>query len=153
MINEPKHVSLPERDGTVKPTRQLLGRLAAEYKESKEFGERIQKRTDELKKVLIDNLREYGVPDDKGHKWLAAGDMQVKHERRVSSGFDLQSAIEWIKQMDAWDEVKEVIETTNEDRILRYAWANEYKDVVAKFYTERETWAFKLIEQKSYDDE
>jgi hypothetical protein len=55
--------------------------------------------------------------------------------------------------MDAWDEVKEVIETTNEDRILQYAWANEYKDVVAKFYTERETWAFKLVNEKSYDEE
>ena len=153
MINAPKKVSLPERDGTLQPTRQLLGRLAAEYKESKEFGERIQKRTDELKKSLVDNVREHGVPDDKGHKWLPAGDMQLKHERRVSSGFDLAAAIEWIKEMGAWDEVKELIETTTEDRILQYAWANDCKDVVAKFYTERETWAFKLIEQKSYDDE
>lgn len=132
---------------------KLLAKVAAQYKESKEFAERIQKKTDELKQELIRNLKLYGSPDDRGHMWLSAGDLQLKHERRVQSGFDLQAAIAWIKEIDAWDDVKEVIETTNEDRILQFAWNNGHKEHVAKFYTERETWAFKLIEQKSYDDE
>jgi hypothetical protein len=135
------------------PLPGMLAKLAAQYKESKDFSEKVQKKTDELKQALITYVKKYGVPDDRGHKWLAAGEVQIKHERRVQSGFDLQAAIAWVHELGAWDEVKEVIETTNEDRILQYAWHNGYKDEMAKFYTERETWAFKLVEQKNYDDE
>ncbi len=133
--------------------RQLLGRLAKEYKESKEFADRIQKRTDELKQSLVKHVKEHGVQDDRGHKWLAAGDMQIKHERRVSRSFDISAATRWVKELGAWDEVKEVIEATTEDRILQYAWENGYAEVVSEFYVDRETWAFKLVDQKSYDDE
>ena len=150
MPDKPK---LPDRPETPTPSPQLIARLAEEYKVAKEFADKTASRADELKKELVRQVSTYGKPDDRGHKWMPAGDMQLKHERRLSKSFDLASAIEWIKQMGAWDEVKEVIETTNEDRILQYAWANEYKDNVAKFYTERETWAFKLVNEKSYDEE
>jgi len=150
MSNKPK---LPDRPETPMPSPELIARLAEEYKAAKEFADKTASRADELKRELVRQVSSNGKQDDRGHKWMPAGDMQLKHERRVSTSFDLSAAIEWIKNMDAWDEVKEVIETTNEDRILQYAWANEYKDVVAKFYTERETWAFKLVNEKSYDEE
>lgn len=145
---------MSEQDVTSKnELRQLLGRLANDYKESKDFADRIQKRTDELKQTLVKNLKDYGVEDDRGHKWLAAGDMQLKHERRVSRSFDLSAATKWVKSLGAWDEVKDVIEVTTEDRILQYAWEHGHTDVVSEFYSDRETWAFKLVDQKSYDDE
>ena len=152
-MDTPNKPKLPDRSGGIKITPSLLRKAVDAYKESKDFGERINKRTEELKKILVDNVKEHGVADDRGHKWLAAGDVQLKHERRVSTGFDLQAAIEWVNSLNAWDSVKEVVETTSEDLILKFAWENGYQDVVSKFYTERETWAFKLVEGKSYNDE
>lgn len=151
MTNKPK---LPDRTDATIPSKEILGRIAEEYKKAKEFAESTAKRADELKKELVRQVSQYGTSDDRGHKWMAAGDMQLKHERRVGKSFDLASAIDWAKENDIWDAVKEIIETTNEDLILRYSWEHpEHQATVAKFYVERETWAFKLIDQKSYDDE
>ena len=151
MINKPK---LPDRTDATIPSKEILGRIAEEYKKAKEFAESTAKRADELKKELVRQVSQYGTSDDRGHKWMAAGDMQLKNERRVGKSFDLTAAIDWAKENDIWDAVKEIIETTNEDLILRYSWEHpEHQATVAKFYVERETWAFKLIDQKSYDDE
>lgn len=133
---------------------EIVGRLVTEYKSSREMVDKVQARVDEFKRELTRLVKSHGKPDDRGHLWLPAGDSQVKHERRVSKSFDLQSAREWAKEIGIWDEVKEVVETTSEDQILKYVWSHpEHESTLASFYTERESWAFKVVDQKSYDDE
>lgn len=138
----------------MKPEKFEIEKLVREYTDAKEFADKTAKRVNELKSVLLDYVKDYGVPDDKGHKWLPAGDMQLKHERRVGKSFDLSAAESWARELGIWDQVKEVIEVITEDAVLKYSWEHpEYHDTVADFYTERETWAFKVVNQKSYDDE
>lgn len=138
----------------MKPDKFELEKLVREYNDAKDFADRTTKRANELKSTLLTYVKEHGVPDDRGHKWLGAGNMQIKHERRVGKSFDLNAAQAWAKELGIWDEVKEVIEVVTEDAILKYSWEHpEHHDTVADFYTERETWAFKIVDQKSYEDD
>lgn len=135
-------------------TKPDRGRLAAEYKEAKSFADRAAKRAEELKKILVKDVQENGQPDDRGHKWCPAGDFQLKHELRKYTKFDLDAAAQWAKDHGLWDEVKDVIEVPNEEKILALGWTHpEYSEIIAEFYKTSEVWAFKLIEEKSYEDE
>jgi hypothetical protein len=137
----------------MKPDKMELAKLVREYNDAKAFADKTSARANELKKALTEYVQEHGVPDDRGHKWLAAGDSQIKHERRVGKYLDLNAAEEWAKGIGIWDEVKEIIETITEDSLLKYSWEHpEHQDTVMSFYSERETWAFKVVNQKSYDD-
>jgi hypothetical protein len=133
---------------------ELRSRLASEYKDAKRFADSTAARADELKKFLISEVKGYGTADDKGHLWAPAGDFQLKYERRASTGFDIAAATQWAKENGYWDEVKEVVEVANEEKFLSLGWTNpEAGEQIQRFYTTKETWAFKLVEQRSYDDE
>lgn len=129
-------------------------RLIQEYRAAKEFSDKTAARTDALKKELIAMVIEHGVPDDRGHKWLPGINTQVKHERRVSRSFDLDAAEEWAEKLGILDEVQETITTITENAVLSYCWDHqEHQETLSGFYTEKESWAFKVVDQKSYDDE
>lgn len=132
----------------------VVGSLVEEYRKAKEFADKVAARADELKKELTRLVKSHGKPDDKGHLWLAAGDSQVKHERRVSRNLDRLAAERWAQENGLWDQVKEVVEVLSEDALMKYFWENPDKEkVLEDLYNERETWAFKIVEKKSYDDE
>lgn len=132
----------------------VIGSLVEEYRKAKEFSDKVAARADALKKELTRLVKSHGKPDDRGHLWLAAGDSQVKHERRVSRNLDRAAAERWARDNGIWDEVKEVVEVLSEDSLMKYFWQNpDQEKVLDDLYTERETWAFKLVEKKSYDDE
>jgi len=133
-----------------------LERLAKEYVDSKHFAEAANKRVDELKKMLRQQLVANGVADDRGNLWCPAGDYQLKHERRASQLFDTYAAEAWARENGHWENVSEtvVIERLNQDALIALGWDNsELYETIASFYKESVTWAFKVIEQKSYDDE
>lgn len=131
-----------------------LKMLVEEYRKAKEFATKVATRADELKSELTKMVKAHGKPDDKGNLWLAAGDNQVKHERRVSRNLDRQAAERWARSHGLWDEVKEIVEVLSEDALLRHFWENpDKKDILEDLYANRETWAFKIVEKKSYDDE
>lgn len=133
-----------------------IPRLTKEYVEAKRFAESATKRADELKKVLRQVVVDNGTPDDRGNLWCPAGDFQLKHERRASQTFDSAAAEAWAKENGHWEAVKEtvVIERLNQDALIALGWGNsELYEAIASFYKESTTWAFKVIEQKSYDDE
>lgn len=128
--------------------------LVSEYKKAKEFATKVTERADELKKELVKLVKESGKPDNKGHLWLDAGDNQVKHERRVSRSLDQSAAIDWAKNNGVWDEVKEVIEVLSEDALLKFFWENpDRSKELEEMYSEKESWAFKIVERKNYDDD
>jgi len=132
----------------------MVERLVQEYRAAKEFSDKATARTDSLKKELLAMVSEHGVPDDRGHKWLPGVNTQVKHERRVSRSFDLGAAEEWAEQLGILEEVQETIVTITENAVLTYCWDHqEHQDTLASFYVEKESWAFKVVDQKSYDDE
>lgn len=132
----------------------VVSSLVEEYRKAKEFADKVAVRADELKKELTRLVRAHGKPDDRGHLWLAAGDNQVKHERRVSRNLDRVAAESWARNNGVWEQVKETVEILAEDLLMKYFWDNSDKEAVLEdLYTERETWAFKIVEKKSYDDE
>lgn len=131
-----------------------LVQLLRTYREQKEFADRLFARVEEMKKDLVKRVESNGYTDDKGHQWLSAGDHQLKRERRVSVSFNAQYAEQWARENGLWEEVKEVIEVVSEEKLLATLWDKEdMKDKLDDFYSKRETYAFKVIEGKSYDDE
>lgn len=134
--------------------KENINLLVDEYKKAKEFAEKVTARADELKKELTRLVKELGKADDKGHLWLPAGDCQVKHERRVSKNLDRQAAERWARNNGIWDNVKEVVEVLSEDALMKYFWENPDKEnALEDMYSIRESWAFKIVDRKSYDDE
>lgn len=132
----------------------VVNSLVDEYRKAKEFADKTAARADELKKELTRLVKSHGKPDDKGHLWLAAGDSQVKHERRVSRSLDRVAAESWARESGLWDQMKETVEILAEDLLVKYFWDNPDKEsILEDLYNERETWAFKIVEKKSYDDE
>jgi hypothetical protein len=121
-----------------------LERLAEEYKKSKELQEQVEKRTNAIKKELSEAVETHGTPDDKGHLWLKVGEASLKRERRVTRSFDTSAAEQWARENNMWDDIKQVIEVVDEDKVLGLAWKDEsLAEKVREFYTEKETWAFK----------
>lgn len=132
----------------------VVASVLDEYKKSKEFSDKVAARTDELKKELVRLVKAHGKADDKGHLWLPAGDSQVKHERRVSRSLDRVAAERWAREEGIWDAVKEVVEVLSEDSLMKHFWENPDKEkVLEDLYSERETWAFKVVDKKSYDED
>lgn len=131
-----------------------LVQLLNTYKEQKEFADRLLTRVEEMKRDLVRRVEAQGFTDDRGHQWLNAGDYQLKRERRVSISFNFEYAEQWSRENGIWDDVKEVLEVASEEKLLAALWENEkMKDKMDDFYTKRESYAFKVVEGKSYDDE
>lgn len=131
-------------------------RLVREYVEAKKFADSAAKRADELKRVLRQVVMDDGKPDDRGSVWCPAGDWQLKHERRVSERFDTEAAEQWARDNGYWESLREVTvtERLNEDALMALGWENpEISPIIASFYKETETWAFKVVEQKGYDND
>lgn len=120
-------------------------RLADEFKKSKEAMAVIEARTNALKKELSDIVDSFGAPDDSGNKWLRIDDLQLKRERRVSRTLNLEAVKEWAEANGHWDEIKQVIEVVDEDKLLGLAWGDEsVAEQIEKMYVVKEVWAFKV---------
>jgi hypothetical protein len=119
-------------------------RLAQEFKKSKEGIDALTKRQNAMKAELIEAIKEHGFEDDKGHKWLKVGALELKYERRVSRSFDEGAADNWAHETGRWDDLKRTVEMLDEDKLLALAWENEdVAETIQEFYVEKETWAFK----------
>jgi len=122
-----------------------VGKLAEEFKKSKEALAVIETRTNALKKELSDIVDTYGAPDDSGNKWVRIDDLQLKRERRVSRTLNLEAVREWAEANGHWDAIKQVIEVVDEDKLLGLAWNDEdVADQIEKMYVVKEVWAFKV---------
>lgn len=121
-----------------------LVRLVEEFKRSKDFLEKEEKRMQAIKKELSEHVDTDGVVDHNGHKWLKIGDFELKRERRVSRSFNSAKAKEWAEENGFIDQVTETITVLSEEKMLALAWENkDLAPIVQAFYEEKETWAFK----------
>ena len=131
-----------------------LGRIVTEYVNLKKLIDQYQSRLDDIKKELSNQVDWFGDVDDKGHKWLPAGNHQLKRERRVSINLDNNIAEQWARDKNMWEEVSEEIRVISEDKLLGKVWDNpELKLELDELYVKKESWAFKVVEGKSYGDE
>lgn len=134
--------------------KEELAILVRIYREQKEFADKINARVDALKQELIQKVQAEGFVDEKGNQWLSAGDFQLKRERRVSVSFNEFFAEEWARKKGVWGQVSETKEFVSEDKLLAVAWEDDdMKHDLDNFYTRRETFAFRLVEGKSYDED
>jgi hypothetical protein len=124
---------------------EYVARLVEDFKKSKEAIETLEKRQNEMKKELSALVDTNGYEDDKGHRWLEIGGYELKRERRVSRVFDSHSAEFWARENGYWEKIMEVREVISEDKLLGLAWSNpELSEIIQKFYSEKESWAFKV---------
>lgn len=124
---------------------EYIERLAEEFKKSKEAIESMTKRQEAMKKELTDFVLTHGRADEKGSLYLTVGDFDMKRERRISRSLDLNAVQEWAQENGYWDDIKEVIEVVNEDKLMNLAWQNEQvAETLESFYTVKEVWAFKI---------
>ena len=100
---------------------EYVHRLAEEYKKSKEALANMEKRTNDIKKELSDIVIENGVTDENGHQWVQVGDFKLKRERRISRSLDLDAVMQWAKENDHWNDIKETIEVVDEDKLMGLA--------------------------------
>lgn len=134
---------------TSTPT-EFLERLAREYQKAKEFEDAAHAHSQELKNQLIILLKEQGTPDHRGSLWLNAGKYDIKHERRISTSLDADGLREWAVDHDLWSEVSEMVEVLVEDKVVALAYERpDLAPQINDFYTEKETWAFKLVDKQS----
>lgn len=129
-------------------------RLSEEYANAKAFAEKAAKHAETLKKQLSSIVEAQGDHDDKGHIWYDAGPFDLKRERRVSRSLDTAAAERWARDNGVWDQVKKVVEVLSEESLLELAWERQdLSPTISSFYSEKETWAFKLVEKKENTDD
>lgn len=127
-----------------------LERLAEEYEKAKDFEDTARRRSQELKEKLVTALKADGNPDHKGSLWLNAGNYDLKHERRVSVQLDADALKEWAIDKGIWDKISEVMEVLVEDKVVTLAYERpDLAPNINEFYTEKEVWAFKLVNKSS----
>lgn len=127
-----------------------LERLTEEYLAARDFADKAVKRSEELKSKLATYVDKLGNPDDKGSLWLELGPISLKRERRVSKNLDTRAAESWARQKNVWNQVSEIVEQLNEDKLMALAWeSQEYSEDIASLYKEKVIWAFKVVEEKS----
>jgi hypothetical protein len=119
-------------------------RLAQEFKKSKEAIEALTKRQNDMKAELVEAVKANGFADDKGHLHYTAGSTEMKYERRVSRSLDIEAVEKWAKENDHWDDIKEIIEVVDEDKLMNLAWNDDtVAETLETFYNVKEVWAFK----------
>lgn len=127
-----------------------LERLAEEYEKAKAFEDAARARSQELKNQLIEALKAQGAPDHRGSLWLNAGRYDLKHERRVSTSLDAEALKEWAMDKNLWGSVSETVEVVVEDKVITLAYERpDLSPTINGFYTEKEVWAFKLVDKSA----
>lgn len=123
---------------------KYIERLVEEFKRSKDFMEKEEKRLSSMKKELSEYVDQNGVEDHNGHRWLKIGNFEIKRERRVSRSFNSTKAKEWADENGFTEQVTETVVVLSEEKMLALAWDNkDLAPIIQSFYEEKETWAFK----------
>lgn len=127
-----------------KKTDDYFVRVLADFKSAKDAVDSFTKRQNALKAELVEALKERGYEDDKGHLWWNLEGSELKYERRVSRSLNSEAAEQWARELGIWDDLKELVERLDEDKLLGYAWNHkESEETIQGFYVEKESWAFK----------
>lgn len=127
-----------------------IERLAEEFMKAKAFSDSATRRTDELKAELSAFVDNHGYADHKGSKWIETkSGVQLKRERRVSVNLNHESAKGWAEQNDLWDQISVAVRMLDEDALATVAWEHpELQSEIQELYSEKESWAFKIVESK-----
>lgn len=100
-------------------------RIAKEYLKRLHMQQVTAKSVQELRGLLEKAIEAEGEPDEKGHVWLAAGDVLLQKQKRQGDPFlDREAAEQWAKELDIWDEVKRTVEELDEDALVAYVYQN-----------------------------
>lgn len=124
-------------------------RFAQHYVDARKAAELMQAQVDDMKAALVQAVQDYGYTDDKGNQFLDIGIEgcdKLKREVRRSKRFDVTKATQWLKKQGRYDEFTEVVVQLDEDKILAASFEGDLPEkVVAGFYQESETMAFKVM--------
>jgi hypothetical protein len=135
-------------------------RLVEEYLKSRRLRETAAEMEGKYKKELMDLLAAEGEEDDRGSTYLTVTGLvdprtgepvaSVKRERRVGQALDEDVATDLLTELGLLDRCTTTITVLDEDAILALNMTDELPDdAVQQMYTERETFAFKIIHGES----
>jgi hypothetical protein len=106
-----------------------IERTVEEYMRHLNHLEMLNKTLAEYKKELSEYVDTHGEEDDKGHKWLPAGNFMLQKQRRQGKRtLDLGAAEEWARERGIWEQVSRTVEVLDEDALLAYVFENRNED-------------------------
>lgn len=107
---------------------QDLKATAQQYKALKEQEKMLKERQEDLKKILVQALKDQGEFDSSGHLILNLDGVEVKHQRRESESFDEELAIPLLEARGIKEECIVMVPTLNQDAVR----AAYYKDKLSE---------------------
>jgi hypothetical protein len=103
-----------------------IERITKEYLKHLEHLQKLQKMTGEMKEMLKAAIEKEGEPDEKGHRWLPAGDYLLKLQKSQGDPkLSVEAATGWAKTKGIWDKVKETVEVLDEDKLMAYMYDHQ----------------------------
>lgn len=96
-------------------------RYARQYLDEKLAADAAKTRVERMAKNLKAYLESHGIEDEKGHRWVDAGEVgQLKRERAVSTSVDEEAARSWLKEIGKTKQVikKVWVEEFDEDEFF-----------------------------------
>lgn len=104
-----------------------VDKIAHEYVRGQETLKRLTARQGKFKELLVKAVEEEGDPDEKGHQWLAAGDLVLQRQKRQSKPYlDKEAALDWAESKGIYDEVVVMQPTLDEDALA--GWVFEHRE-------------------------
>jgi len=136
-----------------------------DYIANRSIGERATWHEGKLKKMMMDELADFGELQEGGHRTMhlsgepivfhsyktgkpvAKTIVGVERKRRASQSLNEDATLELLKAKGLMDQCTEVVVVINEDAILAANFEGKISDdELAKLYSESESFAFYLIE-------
>lgn len=129
-------------------TKEYIERLTTEYLNAKSLSDKALARTEELKRELSTIVDAEGYTDNNGHRWYEVQPgLQLKRERRVSVSLNQNEARRWAESKNLWADVSVTVEVLDEDLLADMAYEHPELAVdITGLYSEKEIWAFKVID-------
>lgn len=104
-------------------------RLAEEYIKRKKLLDDLAKQVDDLKKMLNKAIEEDGETDEKGHRWLTAGDYLLQRQKRQGQkSLDMAAVEEWATERGIYDAITTTTTVIDQDRLVGYVYEHRKDD-------------------------
>lgn len=131
-------------------TKANIAKVVERFLQNKAMADEAAARQRGDRDALIAYVERHGIVDDKGHQHVEVpGVGTAKRERRVSSVFDEEYAEDWLKANKLWKECTTTITVIDEDTVLAKIYDGTIPEAVGDaMYSEKETFAFKVLEDK-----
>jgi hypothetical protein len=110
-------------------------KLVDTYVQGLETYKRLGDRQAKLKELITKAVDDEGDADEKGHRWLAAGDYVLQRQKRQGKKYlDKQAALDWVASKEIEDQVMVQVPTLDEDALAGWVFEHRGEDGIEDEY-------------------